>query len=266
VLPPDVNQSEIRWQGGDSAVRVGWLTLHHVSAETRGRIVARRPYRDLVDFLERVRPDEEEARVLVHARAFDGIHPGESHAALLWEIAAFRRRMAGRTSCELFTRAADLSRPTLLPDDPRARLHAEMQALGFLCDIHPMVLCQEAVARRRVVKAKDIGRFVSRRVRCAGFLVTGKVVSTLAGEPMEFITFEDETGLIECTFFPATYRRFCHMLDYHRPYFIEGKVEEDYGAFTLTVDAVQRIEPDAPPRASASRACERRAWTSAPRV
>ena len=95
---------------------------------------------------------------------------------------------------------------------------------------------------KQVVKAKDLSRCAGRRVRCAGFLVTGKVVATLQGEPMEFITFEDETGLMECTFFPETYRRFCHMLDHQHPYVIEGKVEEDYGAFTITVDAVSRIE------------------------
>ena len=242
VLPPDVNESDIRWKGQGSSLRVGWLTLHHVSEETRTRIVARRPYRDLVDFLERVRPDEEEARVLIHARAFDELHANESHAALLWQIAAFRRSAAGRKSQDLFSRGAEVPRPALLPDDPRARLQAEMQALGFLCDFHPMELCKDAVRRRHVVKAVDIARHKGRRVRCAGFLVTGKVVSTLQGEPMEFITFEDETGLLECTFFPETYRRFCHMLDHHRPYFIEGKVEEDYGAFTLTVDAVSKID------------------------
>jgi DNA polymerase-3 subunit alpha/error-prone DNA polymerase len=222
-------------------MRVGWLTLHHLGEETRNRIVAQRPYRDLVDFLERVRPDEEEARVLVHARAFDEMHPSESHAALLWQIAAWRKSTAGSKSRDLFTRGAEVTSPALLPDDPRARLQAEMQALGFLCDVHPMVLCESAVARHHVVKAKDIARFAGRRVRCAGFLVTGKVVSTIQGEPMEFITFEDETGLMECTFFPETYRRFCHMLDHHRPYFIEGKAEEDYGAFTITVDGVAKV-------------------------
>jgi DNA polymerase-3 subunit alpha/error-prone DNA polymerase len=259
VLPPDVNESEILWKGNsrgerrasldadhrgvkDQTVRVGWLTLRHLGEETRGRIVAQRPYHDVVDFLERVRPDEEEARVLVHARAFDDLHPTESHGSLLWRIAAWRKSAADRKSRDLFTRSADIPRPSLAPDDPRARLHAEMQALGFLCDVHPMVLCADAVNRRHVVKAKDLPRLAGRRVRCAGFLVTGKVVSTLQGEPMEFITFEDETGLLECTFFPETYRRFCHMLDHQRPYFIEGKVEEDYGAFTLTVDAVSRIE------------------------
>jgi DNA polymerase-3 subunit alpha/error-prone DNA polymerase len=223
--------------------------LRHVSEETRKRIVAGRPYRDIVDFLERVRPDEEEARVLVHARAFDGLRPGESHAALLWRIASFRKNLAKRTSHDLFTRGAEVPRPTLLPDEPRARLHAELQALGFLCDMHPMALLQQAgapdtVAGRRIVKADALARHAGRRVRCAGFLVTGKVVTTLQGEPMEFITFEDETGLIECTFFPETYRRFCHMLDHQRPYLLEGKVEEDYGAFTLTVDSVSKLALD----------------------
>jgi len=271
VLPPDVNHSEIRWRGDKATVRAGWLTLHHLAEDTRKRIVAGRPYRDLVDFMERVRPDEEEARVLVHARAFDELHPGESHASLLWRLAAWRKSTTGRKSHDLFDRGADIPRPSLMPDDPRARLQAEMQALGFLCDVHPMELlnknpgrvlaisrdehrqakpggahasCPEAVALRRVVKAKDLPLYAGRRVRCAGFLVTGKVVSTLKGEPMEFITFEDETGLMECTFFPETYRRFCHMLDHQRPYFIEGRVEEDYGAFTLTVDAVSKIESD----------------------
>ncbi|HEX7506057.1 MAG TPA: DNA polymerase III subunit alpha, partial [Polyangia bacterium] len=223
VLPPDVNHSEILWRGAAGTLRVGWLTLHHLSTKTRDRIVANRPYRDLGDFLERVRPDEEEARVLVHARAFDGLHPTESHAAQLWQIAARRKGATQRKSCDLFTREADIPRPSLEPDDPQARLREELHALGFLCDVHPMVLCAPQTDRKHVVKAKDLSRYAGRRVRCAGFLVTGKVVATLQGEPMEFITFEDETGLMECTFFPETYRRFCHMLDHQRPYFIEGK-------------------------------------------
>jgi DNA polymerase-3 subunit alpha/error-prone DNA polymerase len=244
VLPPDVNRSEILWKGGDGSVRVGWLTLHHLSEETRGCIVAQRPYRDLVDLLERARPDEQEARVLVHARAFDGFHPAESHAAQLWQIAAWRKSRAGRKSHDLFTRETAVPRPLLAPDDPQERLREEMRALGFLCDVHPMVLCAAQANGKHVVKAKDLPGHAGRRVRCAGFLVTGKVVSTLKGEPMEFITFEDDTGLLECTFFPEIYRRFCHMLDHQRPYFIEGKVEADYGAFTITVDGVSRIELD----------------------
>jgi DNA polymerase III alpha subunit len=78
-------------------------------------------------------------------------------------------------------------------------------------------------------------------VRFAGLLITGKVVSTKHGEPMEFITFEDETGLVETTFFPEAYRRFCDTLSRERPFLLSGKVEEDFGAVTLTVERAERL-------------------------
>jgi len=55
---------------------------------------------------------------------------------------------------------------------------------------------------------------------------------------MEFLTFEDETGIVETTFFPDAYRRFCHIIDRERPYLLFGKVEDDWGAVTLTVERV----------------------------
>jgi DNA polymerase-3 subunit alpha/error-prone DNA polymerase len=97
------------------------------------------------------------------------------------------------------------------------------------------------VHRAGAVKAADVPRRVGRRVRFAGWLITGKVVETKKGEPMEFLTFEDETGLVETTFFPEAYRRFCHLLDRERPYLLSGKVEEDWGAVTLTVDSASPI-------------------------
>jgi len=47
---------------------------------------------------------------------------------------------------------------------------------------------------------------------------------------------------VETTFFPQTYHRFCHMIDRNRPYLLTGKVEEDWGAITLTVDRVETIQ------------------------
>ncbi|MBW2248037.1 MAG: hypothetical protein JRF62_12810, partial [Deltaproteobacteria bacterium] len=78
--------------------------------------------------------------------------------------------------------------------------------------------------------------------RIAGLLITGKVVHTKHGDPMEFLTFEDETGLVETTFFPKAYGRFCAILDKSRPFMLSGKVEEDFGAVTLTVERVDCIQ------------------------
>jgi len=73
-------------------------------------------------------------------------------------------------------------------------------------------------------------------------LITGKVVHTKHGDPMEFLTFEDDTGLIETIFFPKAYHRFCAILDRNRPYILHGKVEEDFGAITMIVNQVEAID------------------------
>jgi DNA polymerase-3 subunit alpha/error-prone DNA polymerase len=99
----------------------------------------------------------------------------------------------------------------------------------------------EAARRAGAVKAIDLPRRVGQQVRFAGWLITGKVVETKKGEPMEFLTFEDETGLVETTFFPEAYRRFCHLLDRERPYLLSGKVEEEWGAATLTVEKASTL-------------------------
>ena len=85
---------------------------------------------------------------------------------------------------------------------------------------------------------KNIGR----RVSFAGWLLTGKLVSTRTGEVMEFLTFEDECGVVEATFFPRVYKRYAHMLCSGKPYLLFGLVEEDFGVTTFTVETVNLLE------------------------
>ncbi len=256
VLAPDVQESDVRWRGKGAALRVGLLSVKGLSAETRERIVAgrrERRYAGLTDFLERVRPDAAKLRTLVHCGALDPLAPGASRAELLWEAARRRepRSPAGGTARIrlLFAAPVEEARtPRLPPDDPRERLRREFAALGFLCDRHPMALFAGTVRRIGALRAVDLPRRVGQRVRFAGWLITGKRVETKKGEPMEFLTFEDETGLVETTFFPEPYRRFCHLLDRERPYLLAGKVEEDWGVVTLTVERVSMLTADQAPR------------------
>ncbi|MFO7707119.1 MAG: DNA polymerase III subunit alpha [Desulfobacterales bacterium] len=246
VLPPDVHTSALRWTGHAAALRVGLLAVKGLALETGERIVAgraRRSYVGLGDFLERVRPAADELRALAHSGALDGLAPAVSRAELLWE--ATRRlqfspatRGAARNLTLFATPETENRTPRLPPDDARERLRREFAVLGFLCDRHPMELYADTVRRLGAVKAADLPRRIGRKVRFAGWLITGKVVSTKNGEPMEFLTFEDETGLVETTFFPEVYRRFCHLLDRGRPYLLSGNVDEDWGVATLTVEAV----------------------------
>ncbi|MBU4131444.1 MAG: hypothetical protein KKF12_11540, partial [Proteobacteria bacterium] len=101
----------------------------------------------------------------------------------------------------------------------------------------------QAIEQEMTVKATNLHRHIGKRVGFAGWLITGKTVTTKQGDPMKFLTFEDETGIIETVFFPKAYARFCHSLDYGNPYFLFGRVESDWGAITLTVETTCQIRP-----------------------
>ena len=251
VLPPAVNASELRWKGGRRGVRVGLRSIKDLGEETLRRIVALRagaPYASCEDFLERVRPDEAEARALIRCGACDALEPGRDRVELLWQAAhwAHRRRFPERrgTSGNLFE-ASSLARPPALPPTTeRERLRDEFAVLGFLCDRHPLALFREALTRLQLLRAVDLPLHAGRRVRLAGWLITGKVVHTKHGDPMEFLTFEDETGLIETTFFPRAYARFCDLLSQGGPFLIAGRAEEEFGAVTVVVEHVERLTRD----------------------
>ena len=80
-----------------------------------------------------------------------------------------------------------------------------------------------------------------------GWMITEKSVQTKQHEPMEFITFEDLTGLYEATLFPKTYRQFGHLLTNQGPYILEGVVEEEFQTYSLIVKEVRTLPINEPP-------------------
>jgi error-prone DNA polymerase len=245
ILPPDVNKSDIHWKGVAGVIRTGLSSVKNIRAETCKRIVTRRkekPYRDIIDFLDRIQPDDPEARSLINAGAFDLLHPKENRAALLWELVCRQTSGSNRSGAgDLFKERTAVSKPKLPTEKHLSRLRKEFEALGFLCDRHPMVLYAGMLKKLWIVKAVDLNHFIGRHVRVAGLLITGKVVHTKHGDPMEFLTFEDDTGLIETVFFPKAYRRFCAILDRSRPFVLHGKVEVDFGTVSLSVTQAEPL-------------------------
>ena len=228
-------------------MRVGLQAVKGLSTTTIDRILAARrkdAFRDAMDFLMRARPDEAEARALIRCGALDALTSQNGRTGLMWTLARWqRRRDQGAARDPLFARPTKIPLPHLPAEDPLERLRREFAVLGFLCDRHPMELYADLLRSRKTVKGIDLGRWQGRRVRFGGWFVAGKVVHTKQGEPMEFLTFEDETDIVETTFFPEAYHRFCHMLDWGRPYLMTGRVETDWGALTLTVDHVAPLPP-----------------------
>jgi len=250
VLRPDVNKSNITWLGKNNEIRTGLLSIKNLSLNTRQKIImerSREKFKDIHDFLGRVNPADDEAKALIHSGAFDSFNQNgsKSRADLLWILACRLRYKSAVKTGESSTLFGSLQDHIRFPNFPResriARLRREYAVLGFLCECHPIVLYKNTIKRIKSVKACNTGMFVNKIIRFAGWLITGKTVLTRGGDPMKFLTFEDETGIMETVFFPKTYACLCHMLEYGRPYLLTGKVESDWGAVTMSVINARRL-------------------------
>jgi len=122
------------------------------------------------------------------------------------------------------------------------RRREEYEILGFITDTHPMQLHADRLQRFRLCPSTELHRHVSQHVLAAGMLTTAKPVHTTKDEPMEFATFDDGYGLIEAVLFPQVYRERGHVLFDQGPFIFRGKVEEEFGAVTLTITHLERLE------------------------
>ncbi|HPF61024.1 MAG: DNA polymerase III subunit alpha [Gemmatimonadetes bacterium] len=270
VLPPDVNASAWRCLGRDGTLRVGFQFISGLSAEGVERLLAAResggPFRDLDDLRRRAGLAADDLRLLVKVGACDAIAGSRNRPQLLWAIdtgegptAPSLRGPQGRSNPAPCTRNRIASPPVAARNDglplggsrpppalrdypPERKRQDAWALLGFCTDCHPMALHAEALRRFRLVKSPDLARHVGRRVLMAGMYTTGKPVHTAKHEPMQFATFDDGEGLVECVLFPDVYAERSHVLFDQGPFIFRGIVEESFGALTVTVTHLERVE------------------------
>jgi len=262
VLPPDVNESRVRYFAGDGVIRTGFMAVSGLHAKTVESIIKERDrageFGSLEDLMERVRVPVSDAEALAAVGAFDSISGGLSRPQQLWTVLTGRRAAprfqleyeaatgggvakAWRGTSPLAGRDSERSPRNKCNPGYMALLRQEYERLGFLCGHHPLVFFRKELARHRVVKARDIPAYQGRSISLVGWPVTSKVVSTREGDPMEFWSFEDETDIYETVFFPRAFRQFHTKVDRLRPYIITGTVENDHGALSVNVQHVRRV-------------------------
>jgi len=233
LVPPDINASVWTYTGTGETVRVGFMQIKGIQEELVKQIIEERQahglYRSLADFIARVKPDCPQAKLLIKAGCLDSIAGELTRPALLWRVFASHATKP----------------PSYIPIpaeySPQTRLHHELALFGFPLRCHPLDLFAEELAATQHIQAKDVVQFVGKEVTLIGWLLTEKIVSTKKGEPMEFATFEDQTGMYDATLFPTTYRRYCHLLATNQAYVLTGLVEEQFAAITVTVRTLRLL-------------------------
>ena len=269
IRPPDVNASELRTTGGGNEIRIGFQYVKGLSADAVERILegrkdgkterrkdsresptfrpsvvpSFRPYSSLDDLRARTGLKPDDLRLLIKVGACDSISGGMTRPEMLWETDKAERRKDGRTEGNIPLSVIPSFRPSALPEySPDHRRTTECELLGFSTDCHPMDLHREALRRLRTVPTTELHRHVGERVLCAGMLTTAKPVHTAKDEPMQFATFDDGAGLIEAVLFPDVHRTRGHVLFDEGPFVFRGKVEEEFGAVTVTITHLDRLE------------------------
>ena len=233
ILPPDINASDWAYRGSGQTVRVGLMQIASLHEDLVTRILTERQtnglYRSLADFLDRVKPEMAQAALLIKAGCFDSMAGELTRPALLWRLFASQATKP----------------PGYLPIPPEyarsQQLTHELSLFGFPLSCHPLDLFEDVLVRIPHILARDLAQHVGEVVTVIGWLVTEKIISTKKGEPMEFMTLEDQTSLYDATIFPDLYRRYCHLLATNQAYILTGLVEEQFSTVTLTVKELRLL-------------------------
>ncbi len=251
VLPIDINESRVAYQGRHQRIRPGFMHVRSASAKSLAALVEEReregPYRNLLDFLRRVSIGRKETESLILVGAFDGFgmtQPellfllDESYGRLRPEIPdLFAGREGGRDSerpLRSGARLTDYSRMQKCMNETRLLGYMLSGNVLDILDLHP--------ASRDAVPAADLHLHVGKRVKVFGKPVTERMHRVAkSGELMQFLTLEDKTECVDVILWPAVYDRFADVLVGPGPFEIRGRVTEDWDSYSLEADFVRAV-------------------------
>ncbi|HZD41832.1 MAG TPA: hypothetical protein VE131_14000, partial [Terriglobales bacterium] len=233
LLNPDINKSDWKYAACTGALRVGFMQIAGLKHSLVRQIIAERQshgrFQSLQDFCSRLSPEKEQVALLIKAGCFDSLSQGRTRPGLLWQAYA--------QGTNRFNRVPN-------PDEysELEKLRYEIETFGLLLSRHPLELYRAAAAGIDAIRADEMNHYVGRKIHLLGWLISDKLTQTKTGEPMEFVTFEDESSLYEATLFPGAYQRFYSLLIPNRPFLLEGRVDDHLGCVTLKLQKIARLD------------------------
>lgn len=262
ILPMDINDSRVKYIGRDRLIRPGLMHVRSVRGATLEAVEARRreagPFRDLVDFVERLsamgaanRIHQTEVERLILVGAFDGF--GLSQPESLWLLDDVFQSLKGADpggSGSLFQGTGVMER--LTREVPRGLLRDynlaqkclnELELLGYMLSGDILEILDLHPASTGAISMRDVSRHVGARVKVFGRQVTERLHRVeRTGEPMMFLTLEDKSETVDVILWPDVFERHADVVLGGGPFEVVGRVEEDWGTFSLVAQQVRAVE------------------------
>ena len=241
IHAPCINRSDYltNIQGND--IYLGFIHLAGLEQQVATAIVDERDrageYISLDDLSRRVEVPLEQLRLLVRIGAFR--FTGRTKKQLLWDlhlvVTEDKKTMVRH---ELFeTAPTSYALPELYHGDHDDTVD-EIELLGFPLS-SPFDLIKSPDGSTML--AKHLPEYAGRIITITGYLVTSKFTATVKRETMVFGTFIDREGrFFDTTHFPKVAAQY--PLRGRGCYRIQGKVDEEFGFFSITVHALEKLE------------------------
>lgn len=262
VLPPDVNESDVRFTVVKNKIRFGMAAVKNVGENAVRELIAERNERGLFksfgDFCERIGGRDFNKRCaesLIKCGAFDsfGVYRSKMMAVYekLLEGAQQSRKSKVEGQLTLFEMPGEVrsvkmdeNYPDLNEFTPKMLLAMEKEMLGLYVSGHPLMEFEQEILEAVTVYSSDLGEAAAEGTETAeesagpdgknlmdGMLVTvGGIISekkaktTKSNNLMAFVTLEDLYGSMEVIVFPTVLTRYGDLLVNENAVFIDGRI------------------------------------------
>jgi DNA polymerase-3 subunit alpha len=274
VLPPDVNESDLRFSAAGTDIRFGLGAIRNVGGPVVEKIIKTRKengrYSSFIDFLDKSEIGVCNKKVidsLIKAGAFDSFGTTRMALSLRHEEAVDGllplKRQQAHGQFDLFgfdddtdtddNSTSPLAHLTFTPDEwPRKQLLAyEREMLGLYVSSHPLDGAEKVL---RKAAARSIADWLSNPPKEGEIVVSGLITAlerrvNKKGEPWAIVTIEDLDAAIEVLYFPKAYMVFGTELQEDTAVAVKGRVNwrEDkmsvFGSDLAQLD-ISGVNPD----------------------
>ncbi|MGH7985005.1 MAG: DNA polymerase III subunit alpha [Candidatus Binataceae bacterium] len=256
VLPPDVNQSRVKFAVSGDAIRFGLAAIRGVGLKTAEQIIRARQdsgaFVGIADFCTRLGTQVINRRVLealIKCGAFD--FSGVPRAALFAQIddaVKITQRAedaAARNQMGLF---GSVAAPALGPREGivewphKEMLKYEKETLGFYITAHPLDKYDRELRRISGLTTASVSSAPDgSQVRLAGVVQALKLKNNKSGKRYATFSLEDRDGVVECIAWPETYQKYETALLGDEPVVAKGKLDVDDERAQIILDELKPL-------------------------
>lgn len=258
VAPPNINSSRGDFTVVDEkTISFGLYSIKNFGQGISDAIIAERdqggPYKDLADFLARVRDrnlNRKSLEALIKCGALDAfVARGRALAHIELLLAYHKETMSvAENQDSLFgALSAGTSAPLQIPDAPevpvRQRLAWEKELLGLYVSGHPLDQYREILGKQKfdITGTKErMNEGITTVI--GGILESVQFILTKGGDKMAFGKLADTGGSVEVVVFPRTLKEHEHLFHPEQCVLIKGKMSSRNGEKSFVAEAVKELK------------------------